>query len=409
MTTLHKLFVRAYARFTCSPHVKDLADFARWMLERAYTKRYAQNLVFGTMRVLERSDLPAGRTWTTEQLDQAFRPYWHRGRYRAARHTLGVFLQSVGRLAPPPPPAPGPHVVELAAYRDFLADVRGLLPTTITQHLAEVHGLVRHALPTGKSLKHLSASAIEQYIKQRSGGLTRRSLRTSIGCLRAFLRYCHDRSLIETPLDQLEQPVGFRDERPPRALDWKLIQQLLRSIDRTDRSGWRDFMMLHLMAHYGLRPGEITRLKVDSIHWEDRMLLVEQPKTRAWLTLPLMDETRRLLHRYLKEGRREPQRAELFSAAVAPYGPVHHGTINQVLKNRARKAGLLLPHAFPYALRHSFAMRLFTRGVGIKAIGDLMGHSGLVSTFVYLRLQTEMLREVALPVPRTAAIPGGAA
>ncbi len=138
-------------------------------------------------------------------------------------------------------------------------------------------------------------------------------------------------------------------------------------------------------------------------------MLVEQPKTRSCLTLPLLDATLDLLRRYLEEGRRQTQRAELFSTTRAPYRPVSHGAINQVFKNRARKAGLPIMRASPYSLRHSFAMRLFARGVGIKAIGDLMGHGSLVSTFVYLRLQTKMLREVALPVPRTAAIPGGAA
>ncbi len=408
MTTLHKLFVRTHVRYIRSPHVEDLAVFARWLLERAYTLRYAQTLVFGTMRVLDRFDLPPGSTWTSDQLDRAFCPYWHDHRYRAAHHTLGVFLQSVGRLASPQSD-PGPHASVLAAFRDYLADVRGLVPATITQHLAEVDALVRYALPTGKPLKHLAAPAIEQYIKQRARGLTRRSLRTSIGCLRAFLRYCYDRNLVETQLDLLDQPVGFRDERPPRALDWNFIRKLLRSVDRTDRSGWRDFMMLHLMAYYGLRPGEVTRLTVDSIHWEDRTLLVEQPKTRSCLTLPLLDATLDLLRRYLEEGRRQTQRAELFSTTRAPYRPVSHGAINQVFKNRARKAGLPIMRASPYSLRHSFAMRLFARGVGIKAIGDLMGHGSLVSTFVYLRLQTKMLREVALPVPRTAAIPGGAA
>jgi site-specific recombinase XerD len=44
-------------------------------------------------------------------------------------------------------------------------------------------------------------------------------------------------------------------------------------------------------------------------------------------------------------------------------------------------------------------MRLLNRGVGIKAIGDLLGHRSLESTCVYLRLQTDALREVALPLP----------
>ena len=68
-----------------------------------------------------------------------------------------------------------------------------------------------------------------------------------------------------------------------------------------------------------------------------------------------------------------------------------------------------MAQASAYALRHSFAMRLFGRGIGIKTIGDLMGHHSLVSTAVYLRLQSDMLREVALPVPSDTASLGGAA
>ena len=68
-----------------------------------------------------------------------------------------------------------------------------------------------------------------------------------------------------------------------------------------------------------------------------------------------------------------------------------------------------MAQASAYALRHSFAMRLFARGIGIKTIGDLMGHHSLVSTAVYLRLQSDMLREVALPVPVDTAPVGGAA
>ena len=46
-------------------------------------------------------------------------------------------------------------------------------------------------------------------------------------------------------------------------------------------------------------------------------------------------------------------------------------------------------------------MRLLSRGVGIKAIGDVLGHRDLESTCVYLRLDVQALRDVALPVPRS--------
>lgn len=54
-----------------------------------------------------------------------------------------------------------------------------------------------------------------------------------------------------------------------------------------------------------------------------------------------------------------------------------------------------------YGLRHGFAVRLLTRGVGIKTIGDLLGHRSFESTQVNLRLDTDLLRAIALPVPRS--------
>jgi site-specific recombinase XerD len=406
MTTLHKLFVRVHSRYTRSPHAEDLAAFADWLLSRDYPTRYAQRLVFRSMHSLEGFDLPPDSVWTPQQLAQAFHRKRQRRLYRHARRSFGFYLQARGRLVTPPDS--GSHASVLVPYQDYLVEVRGLQSGTIVQHLAEVRALLQQALPLGRPLNHLTVSAIEQYIAQRARGITRHFLRTSIGYLRAFLRYCYDRQLVKARLDLLDQPVGLRDELPPRALDWRLIQKLLRSVDRTEPGGWRDLMMLHLMAHYGLRPGEVTRLTMDSIRWKERALLVEQPKTRSWLTLPLLDETLGLLRRYLREGRRPKRRAELFLNTRAPYGPVSKSSTTYIFKSRARKAGLPIADASPYALRHSFAMRLFARGVGIKAIGDLMGHNSLISTSVYLRLQTDMLREVALPAPKAVAMNGGA-
>jgi len=54
-------------------------------------------------------------------------------------------------------------------------------------------------------------------------------------------------------------------------------------------------------------------------------------------------------------------------------------------------------------------MRLLDRGVDVKVIGDSLGHRTLESTCVYLRLQIQTLREVALPPAPGAGIVEGAA
>jgi len=101
----------------------------------------------------------------------------------------------------------------------------------------------------------------------------------------------------------------------------------------------------------------------------------------------------------LRCGRPSNARPELFLRQRSPVGPVTHYTVCDVYTKRARDSGQPLQGTSSYCLRHAFAMRLLTRGVGIKIIGDLLGHRTLESTCVYLRLQTETLREVALPVP----------
>lgn len=79
-----------------------------------------------------------------------------------------------------------------------------------------------------------------------------------------------------------------------------------------------------------------------------------------------------------------------------------HYAVCNLYQARAARSGLDLRGTSAYSLRHSFAMRLLERGVGIKAIGDVLGHRGLESTCVYLRLQLDALRDVALPVPAIA-------
>jgi integrase/recombinase XerD len=78
-----------------------------------------------------------------------------------------------------------------------------------------------------------------------------------------------------------------------------------------------------------------------------------------------------------------------------------------LFQRRVKAAGLPLSQYSPYCLRHGLAMRLLGRGVGIKAIGDLLGHRTLDSTSAYLRINTEAMREVALSVPSECI--GGAA
>ena len=277
--------------------------------------------------------------------------------------------------------------------------MRGLALSTVDQHTRLARLFLEKGLPSSGQLTDLSALDVERFIAVRAKRLGRGSLQMTAAYLRSFLRFCADRGEVAAGIDIFDMPRRYRDEQPPRAIPWTLIEQLLDSIDRSTPVGLRDHAIFYLMAHYGLRTGEIPLLMLDSIDWQARTLRVEQPKTYSVLVLPLTDPAAEVLQRYLREGRPAGDRPELFPRLIAPAGALTRTAIAQTFQRHVRRSGLPLSGASPYGLRHGFAMRLLERNIGIKAIGDLLGHRSLEATSAYLRLQIDALRDVALPLP----------
>jgi len=115
--------------------------------------------------------------------------------------------------------------------------------------------------------------------------------------------------------------------------------------------------------------------------------------------LPLDERTTSVLQDYLRHGRPESAHPQLFLSARSPIIALTRYAVTDIFQKRLRQSGSSIRGYSAYSLRHAFAMRLLDRGVGLKAIGDLMGHRHLGSTLQYLRLDIDMLRNVALSIP----------
>jgi integrase/recombinase XerD len=403
---LSKLFPKVHRRYQQSPFATDLEDFSIWLIETGYSRKSTCGHLFRLRSTLEHhNDMVPGASMSEEQLESAFTSSRFPALYRATQRAFAQFLKSTARLIPKAPN--DRFTLLLDDYREHLDALRGFAQPTIQQHLSTVRDFLGCVIPEAESLNELTSSAIERYVQRRSQEVTRQTMQHIVAHLRAFLRYCYLQDITPLSFQAIDTPRTYRDELPPRALDWKLVRALLASIDRTSPGGWRDYAILHLMAYYGLRPSEVADLELASIDWEAKTLTVEQRKTRSTLILPLSDRTIRLLRRYLREGRPPKPHPALFLRIRSPVSRLQHYGIVDIYQKRARLSGLPLQGTSSYALRHAFAMRLLHRGVGVKAIGDLLGHHSLESTCVYLRLDIETLRHVALPVPRTSHGEGG--
>lgn len=388
-----------------------LTDFASWLEAQHYTgfiiEQHLRRLAFVAPRLRH----GAAGTYSSAELSAVFgaertpRSRFHC--FAATRRVYQRFLLARGRLRKR---ESNDRFAELRQrYAEYLIDVRGLSDSSRQHHAQTVADFLVRALRVRQPLRSLTRSDVERFVLLRSTEISRHSLQHTVAYIRAFLRYAHDNGYVAERLDALDTPRTYRGELPPRAVPWPLVLKLLASVDRQSKTGWRDLCILHLIAHYGLRPSEVVALRADSIDWDSQVLRVYQRKTRSQLVLPLAQRTLQLIRDYLRHDltRRTSGHPQLFHRARCPYGPLDRTAISDILYKRAQEAGLSAFGSSGYRLRHTFAMRLLTRGVGVKAIGDVLGHRSLESTCTYLRLDLAALRGVALQVPGSFARAGG--
>jgi site-specific recombinase XerD len=327
---------------------------------------------------------------------------------RAGIHALLRLVQK--RWPPEPPPArPAEALCRSVCneYREWLHEQRGLAKASIRALLWEGRHFLSWYIARSSvdDLADLSIKDIDTYFAMRAAaGLRRRSLKDVAERLRSLMRFLHRTGCIGVDLaPRIIGPVLYAYESIPSVLTTEDISAVLKCT-RKDRSsmGYRDYAILLLLSTYGLRDGEIKRLRLEDIDWRAETLHIRHSKTGANSQLPLLGEVGEALLDYLRHGRPRTAAREIFIRTRAPYRPL--AAIYSEIRRRLTDAGVKPPgKCGPHTFRHARAVSLLRASVSRKVIGDLLGHRSEAATIPYLKLATEDLRAIALEIPEVRA------
>lgn len=198
------------------------------MCARAYRNKPARTHLYNVQQVLISLALPSGSKLRLAKLALAFRRSGNaRLKYQHSFSVFTRYLRSCGQLIEPPP-----KVDRFESLRhkfcDRLVDQRGLRPSSVGGYDYWIADFLRWSLGLHKPLQSLTTAMLESYVKVRRPELAACTLRTAIQCIRAFLLFCFERGLLKERVDIIDRPVGLRDDKPPRALGWPMIQRFLR-------------------------------------------------------------------------------------------------------------------------------------------------------------------------------------
>jgi len=330
---------------------------------------------------------------------------WRTG-YTGAIHRLLRMLNP--NWPPPEPPANECERFQrevLDGYGRWLVDIHGLSKETLRKNGDAARVFLRWLGDRGDrdTLHRLGLAEIDQYLSWRMPGLRRATRHGVSQCLRSFLRYLYAEKFVAKDLSPaVSGPIMYKFEDIPRAFTEQQVKALLEAT-RQDKTttGLRDHTILMLLSTYGLRAGEVVRLRLDDIDWRADRLRVRQSKSGVESFLPLLPPVGEALLNYLRRGRPQTDVREVFLRVRAPHGAFPWGgSLHTIIHRRLKQAGIEVKGRHgAHAFRFARAVSLLNAAVPLKSIGDLLGHRSAESTEIYLRLTTEDLRAISIDLP----------
>jgi site-specific recombinase XerD len=265
------------------------------------------------------------------------------------------------------------------------------------KHLATLEILGRLTIPLRwiaaktplHSIQDLTPELWFEYLEYRlSRGIQPVTLNGDLSRLQSFLHFLEDEG----------QPVCARMFRLdslhrmhhiPRDVPVELLRKLFTEI-QTDaasfhpalrRMGLMDHAWALLMLHSGMRTGEIRRLCLADIDWDNHKVRIEQSKglkdRLVYLSLPTIEA----LNAYLPlRGSTLGQPDLVFVYRHQPLSPNY---CLSRLRTYGRRAGVTIS---PHQLRHSCATLLLNAGAPVLTVKAILGHKHIDTTLGYARL-----------------------
>jgi len=161
----------------------------------------------------------------------------------------------------------------------------------------------------------------------------------------------------------------------------------------------RDLAIVGVMLLQGLRSAEVLALNPDDVLFSEAQLRVHGKGSKLRF-LPLAPETIQLLDHYLRLERPHPCTAALFVSLKgrARGARMTAAGLRSLFRHHRQTTGVKI--ANPHRFRHTFASDMLRAGVSLPALMQLMGHSDIQTTLLYVQVTPQ---EVYLQYARAVA------
>ena len=346
---------------------------------------------------------PAGRCFDHAEVREMAARYAARCRAVPSRHAREHFrstavglLRHLGRLRLERTGLPHRYEAVLCAFIALQHDRSWLSDATCRSARWQITRFLDYLEQRGLVLETIHPADVDAFYQHMSLRWSRRSLSRSVSFLRAWLGYCERQGHARPGLAKaLLVPRIYRHETLPLGPTWPAVGRMLAATSGDDPTSIRDHAIILLLSVYGVRSGEVRRLRLDDIDWRRNRIRWVRSKSGRRDDAPLVARVGNAIARYLREARPQSSSRIVFLRVRAPYTPLSPGGLYSIVKSHFPAHGRPAKGRGPHGLRHACARHLLESGLSFKEVGDHLGHRDPDTTRIYAKVNLTMLRRVA--------------
>ena len=245
---------------------------------------------------------------------------------------------------------------------------------------------------------------IEEYVTHLHKSYKQKTVKRKIASIKAFYNYLEETEIIaESPFRKIK--VKFKETVTiptliPREEIEKLLNHMYQCLKENDKASrefmLRDVAVIEVFFATGARVYEISNIRDDSINLNTGLIRLMGKGGKERYVQISNTSILEVLKKYYDENEQSIKKSGYFFVNNRESRYTEQ-SIRLMLKKYTKQAGIernITPHMF----RHSFATYLIEEGVDVSCVQQILGHSSIKTTQIYIHIaakkQAEILKEL---------------
>lgn len=281
----------------------------------------------------------------------------------------------------------------ILAYRNHLKKDRKLAENSVASYLRDIEKFQSYIGEVHKKETILEANKTQvmSYVMHlQEKGMARTTILRNVASIRSLYNFCEKKRYIDyNPAEKLHTPRV--EKKAPTVLSFEEVERLLIQPDRESVTGARDAAMMELLYATGIRVSELMSLNIEDV---DLVLgCIKCQATSKSRIIPIGKMAKQALVNYIGTYRKKLLKGDNDALFLNYYGNrLSRQGFWKIIKFHC-KAADLMTSVTPHTLRHSFAAHLIENGADIKSVQELLGHSDISTTQMYVALNKKKINE----------------